>query len=187
MNALIVIAVIIAVVIIIVINNNIITQSNQVNQAWSDVITQERAKMNIIPKVERLVTEYKEFETNLMTEVTKLREAIAGASNNGVDVNKLQEIEKASNALSRGLNVAVEAYPDLKANTLYLQLAQEIKEQEENVAAAIRIFNSNVATFNTAIQSFPASMVNANFTKKKAVKSYENDEYDVGFKPQLNN
>ncbi|WGY47161.1 LemA family protein [Vibrio sp. ABG19] len=65
-------------------------------------------------------------------------------------------------------------------------MAAEISEQEENVAATIRIFNSNVALFNTSIETFPASIINSHFTKKKVVKSYENSNIDVGFTPSLN-
>ncbi|MEI8659312.1 LemA family protein [Vibrio sp. Hal054] len=168
------------------IHNGIIKNYNRVKQAWADVLTQERAKTNIIPKVEQLAKEYKEFEQDLLQKVTKLREAIdvAGKGKEG-DVDKIHNIHTASDALSKGLKVAVEAYPELKANTMYLQLANEIAEQEENVAAAIRMFNSNVAVHNTSIETFPSSLVNASFTKKTSVKSFEYALANLGFSPEL--
>ncbi|MBY7854303.1 LemA family protein [Vibrio fluvialis] len=169
------------------INNDIIAKSNRVNQSWSDVITQERARGKIIEAVEKLVNEYTEFEQSLLTATTKLREAITEAKGaEAGDVDKIHNIEIASKELNSGLKITVEAYPDLKASNLYSQLATEISEQEDNVAAAIRIFNSNVAEFNTSIETFPANLINNKFTKKKQVNSYENDDIDVGFTPNLN-
>lgn len=169
------------------INNRIIANDKRVTQSWSDVITQERARGKIVEAVEKLVNEYKEFEESLLTKTTKLREAITDAKGAETgDVDKLHNIELASKELNAGLKIAVEAYPELKASNLYSQLAAEISEQEENVAAAIRLFNSNVAVFNTSIETFPASIINSKFTKKKQVNSYENDDIDVGFTPNLN-
>lgn len=66
----------------------------------------------------------------------------------------------------QGLNIAVEASPDLKASEVFNNLMREIAEQQENTGAAIRIFNQNVEYFNNGIQVCPNSLVNASLNKK---------------------
>ena len=76
------------------------------------------------------------------------------------DISQLQRVESLSHELMRNLNVIVENYPELKANEIYLRMMNEIDEQNENVSAAISIFNRNVELFNNHIQIFPNNMIN---------------------------
>eukprot|EP00659_Diplonema_papillatum_P007025 gene7025-10834_t len=69
----------------------------------------------------------------------------------------------------------VEAYPELKASDLYKQLMSEISDQQENVNAAIAIYNLQVERFNNGIQTFPANLVNEKLTKRTAIAPF-NDE-----------
>ena len=66
----------------------------------------------------------------------------------------------------------VENYPELKANDIYLKMMNEIEEQNENVGAAISIFNRNVELFNNHIQVFPNNIVNTMTVGKKAVRPF---------------
>ncbi|MGS0725557.1 LemA family protein, partial [Shewanella sp. 0m-11] len=108
--------VIVAVVIvaIIMVYNGIIGKHNAVDRAWASVLTQERQKNKIIPMVEQLVEQYKLHESEVLTQVTQLRSAIADMSA-GVDTAKLAAAEQRTNELMQGLKVTVEAYPELKA------------------------------------------------------------------------
>lgn len=96
-------------------------------------------------------------------------------------------MEVASSSLMSSFKVSVEDYPDLKSSDLYKSLMQEITEQQENIGAALRIFNSNVQIFNTYIQSFPSNIVNSSLNKKKVVDMFKEDEAvdSVGFSPNL--
>ena len=67
----------------------------------------------------------------------------------------------------RSLNVVIENYPELKANDIYLKMMNEIEEQNENVGAAITIYNRNVELFNNQIQIFPHNIINNMFLKRK--------------------
>ena len=69
-------------------------------------------------------------------------------------------------------DVVVENYPELKANDIYLKMMNEIEEQNENVGAAISIFNRNVELFNNHIQIFPNNIVNTMTVGKKAVRPF---------------
>lgn len=84
----------------------------------------------------------------------------------------MKQVRSATHSLTGGLTATFEAYPELKATDIYSSLMQEISEQEENVGAAIRIYNSNVQHFNTGIQVFPNNLVNAILTRKKYIKEF---------------
>ncbi len=72
-----------------------------------------------------------------------------------------------SKELIRSLNVVVENYPELKADTLYSKMMDDIQEQNENVGAAISIFNRNVEVFNNQIEVFPNNIINTMTLSKK--------------------
>ena len=63
------------------------------------------------------------------------------------------------NGIASGINVAVEAYPDLKADKSFLNLQQNITDVEEHLQAARRLYNANVSTINSRIVTFPTSIV----------------------------
>ncbi|MBV7317479.1 LemA family protein [Shewanella sp. NIFS-20-20] len=165
---------------VVVIYNRIIGKYNAVDRAWASVLTQERQKNNIIPSIEQLVEEYKLHESEVLTQITALRSALADMGA-GIDTDKLTATEQTTNALLQGLKVTVEAYPDLKASTVYCNLMTEISEQQQQIGAAIRIFNSNVEEFNNAIQMFPGSLINASLIQKQKIHSFSDTQAQQGF------
>ncbi|MFC6632764.1 LemA family protein [Microbulbifer taiwanensis] len=167
-------------ILVITIYNGIIGKHNAVDRAWASVLTQERQKNKIIPHVEQMVEQYRMHEASVLKEVTALRSAISDLGN-GVDTAKLAQAEQRTTALLKGLQVAVEAYPELKASETYSQVMAEISEQQEQVGAAIRIFNRNVEDFNNAIQMFPGSLVNGLLCRKARIDSFSDSEARGGF------
>ena len=175
---------------VVVIYNGIVGKFNAVDRAWASVLTQERQKNKIIPHVEKLVEDYKLHESSVLADVTRLRNSIAELANPSSatpDTAKLAQAEKYTASLLQGLKVAVEAYPELKASDLYLKLMAEISEQQEQIGAALRIFNRNVEEFNNAIQMFPGSLVNSLLNHKQPLQSFTDSEAQAGFdyKPNL--
>ena len=170
----------------VIIYNGIITRMNSVERAWSDVITQERQKNKIIPHLEKLVSEYKEFEQGLLTKITELRSALSRLSGDTIDSASLSQAESKTQDLLKGINIAVENYPDLKASEGFNNLMREISEQQENIGAAIRIFNKNVEDFNNGIQVFPNSLVNSLFNKKVKIEAFKDSEASAGFEYRPN-
>ncbi|MFC0180035.1 LemA family protein [Thorsellia kenyensis] len=164
--------------IVISINNGIIARHNSVKQAWADVVAQERQKMKILPEIERLAQEHKAFEGQVLEAVTAMRTAHKNLDSavETLDVNKFKEAYDASQQLSKSIAVTVENYPELKTVDLFRDVVKEIAEQEENVGAAIRIYNSNVNQFNTGIEIFPNNFVNDKLAKKKQVDLFRNEE-----------
>lgn len=177
---------VVLVIVIIAIYNAIINRANAVERAWANVITQERQKNKIIPHLEDVVKDYKEFEQGTLTKVTELRSALQGLDSGKVDTAKLEQAEAKTGELLKSLNVTVENYPELKASETYQKLMREITDQQENIGAAIRIFNQNVEDFNNGIEVFPNSLVNAMLNRKEKIKTFSDSQAEEGFEYKPN-
>ena len=165
----------------IVIRNNIVRHHNATIRAWSDVASYERQKVKILDGLQPLVEQYSSFEKGTLEKVTELRQNILNLNLNKADVTQLQHIESLNKELMHSLNVVVENYPELKANEIYLKMMNEIEEQNENVGAAITIFNRNVELFNNHIQIFPNNIINTMTLGKKAVRPFRDQAATQNF------
>ena len=165
----------------IMIRNNIVRHHNASIRAWSDVASYERQKIKILDGLQPLVEQYSSFEKGTLEKVTELRQNILNLNMNNTDVSQLQRIESLNKELMRSLIVVVENYPELKANEIYLKMMNEIEEQNENVGAAISIFNRNVELFNNHIQVFPNNIVNTMTMGKKAIRPFRDQMVTQNF------
>lgn len=154
------------------IRNTIVRYFNATKRAWAEVANFEVQKAKILENLEQILTQYTEFEQSTLEKVTALRQQILNLNLNSTDVSQLQYIEKLSQDLMKNLNVVVENYPELKADQLYLKMMEEIQQQNENVGAAITIFNRNVEEFNNTIQVFPNNLINTLTLSKKPIRPF---------------
>ena len=161
-----------AIVACVMIRNNIVRHHNASIRAWSDVASYERQKVKILDGLQPLVEQYSSFEKGTLEKVTELRQQILNLNMQETDVSRLQHIESLSKDLMKNLSVVVENYPELKADTLYAKMMDDIQEQNENVGAAISIFNRNVEAFNNNIQIFPNNLVNSVTLSKKTIRPF---------------
>ena len=173
--------IVLVVIVVISIRNNIIRHHNASIRAWSDVASFERQKLKILDGLAPLVEQYAQFEQSTLTQVTELRQNIMNLSINDTDIGRLQQIEALSKQLMQSLNVVVENYPELKANQIYLKMMHEIEEQNENVGAAITIYNRNVEVFNNYIQVFPNNMINTATAAKKPIRPFRDNNVTQNF------
>ena len=143
--------------------NRIVTLDEQVEAAWSQVVTDYQRRMDLIPNLVNTVRGYADFEQETLTQVIQAR---ANATSVNLDVenidattiDKLQQTQQAlSSALSR-LLVTVERYPDLKANTNFRDLQAQLEGTENRIANARRKFNEATQDYNTYIRNFPQNI-----------------------------
>jgi LemA protein len=172
---------VVLVIAIVSIYNGIVSRKNAVERAWAGVITQERQKNNILPELEQVVSEHKEFESDILANITRLRSKLSDLSERKIDTQSLSEIETLMGKVQGGISVAVEAYPDLKTAGLMNNLMREIAEQQENIGAAIRIFNQNVEAFNEGIEVFPNNLVNNILNKQARILVFSDTKASEGF------
>ena len=139
--------------------NRIIRLRNRRQNAFADIDVQLRQRHDLVPQLVESVKGYATHERELLTKITEARAAAMSAST--ID-EKIKTETQLTSAL-QGLKVAVEAYPDLKANQNFLQLQQELTDIENKLAAARRFFNAATFEYNTGIETFPSNMIANSF------------------------
>lgn len=135
--------------------NGLVTLKQEVTQKESDIQTTLQRRADLIPNLVNTVKGYASHEESIMKEVSDARAALVGANNTG---DQLAANEQMTSALNRLLAIA-ENYPDLKANTNFIQLQDELSGTENRITQARRAYNDAVKTYNTKIQRFPTSLV----------------------------
>ena len=173
------------VIALILMYNSLVSKKNQVHNIFASVDTQLKKRYDLIPNLVATVSKYMEHEKSLLSEVTKLR-AEANKPNIS-DEHKIALDAKVSSALG-SIMVAVENYPELKANENVMHLQGSLNEVEEQISAARRAYNQAVTDYNNAIEMFPTNfMANAmNYTTKDVFQISENERQNVNVKELFN-
>lgn len=146
--------------------NKLVSLKNKVLEAWSGIDVQLKRRYDLIPNLVNTVKGYAAHESGTLEKVIQARNQAMAASNSGAISDQVQ----AENALSgtlKSLFALSENYPDLKANTSFLQLQNSLGEIEENLQNARRYYNALVRDNNTAIESFPSNLIANNFNFEK--------------------
>ncbi|XOV93210.1 MAG: LemA family protein [Bacteroidota bacterium] len=158
---------------IVSIYNGLVKLRNNRENAFADIDVQLKQRHDLIPQLVDTVRGYMKHESEVLTRVTEARAAAMGA---GTINEKIGAENMLSSALG-GLKVAVEAYPDLKANTNFTHLQTEISDVENKIAAVRRYFNSATKELNNAVQVFPAVIFAGmfGFHKEKMFEIAEED------------
>lgn len=155
--------------------NRLVRLRNNREQAFYDIDVQLKQRHDLIPQLVNTVKGYMVHEKSVLTEITEAR---AGAMRAGTIDEKIKAETRLSQAI-QGLQVSVEAYPDLKANQNFMQLQEEISDIENKLAAARRFFNSATKELNNAVEVFPANMVAGMFGfKREAMFDLGTDQRD---------
>ncbi len=163
--ALIIVIVVIVLIVfwLIGIYNRIIRLRNRRQNAFADIDVQLRQRHDLVPQLVESVKGYATHERELLTKITEARTAAMSAST----IDEKIKTETVLSSALQGLKVAVEAYPDLKANQNFLQLQQELSDIENKLAAARRFFNAATYEYNTGIETFPANMIAGSYGFKR--------------------
>ena len=171
----------IVVVMAIVLYNSLVGKKNQVTNVFASIDALLKKRYDLIPNLVNTVKTYMQHERGLLTEITDARaKAVSGqlSDNEKVDLDN-----KISRAMG-GIMVAVENYPDLKANQNFMQLQGSLNEIEEQISAARRAYNAAVTDYNNAIEMFPTNFVASmlKYSKKNVfeISEKERQNVDVG-------
>jgi len=143
---------------IIALYNGLIRLRNRTDEAWSDIDVQLKRRHDLIPNLVNSVKGYMTHERELLENVTKSRADAMTAQEAG-NTEGIAKAETKLNSLMRDIKVAMEAYPDLKANQNVMQLMDELSDTENKIMASRRFYNGNVRDFNTKLQSFPTNII----------------------------
>lgn len=144
--------------------NTLVTMDEGVKAAWAQVENQLQRRYDLIPNLVETVKGYAAHEKEVFIKVTEARSKVAGAASIS---DKISANNQLSSALAR-LLVVVERYPDLKANTNFIRLQDELAGTENRISVERRRFNETVRIYNTKIRSFPTNIIAGMFGFEKA-------------------
>lgn len=167
----------------IVLRNGLVDKKNQVENAFSSIDVLLKKRYDLIPNLVATVKEYMQFEQKTLVEVTRLRSrAMQSSGDTRVDLE---------NQISRAIGnimVAVEAYPELKANQNFQQLQGSLNEIEEQISAARRFYNSAVTDYNNAVEMFPTNIIasSMNYRLRRLFEATEQERVNVDVRGLFN-
>ena len=139
--------------------NGLVTLKNNRENAFADIDVQLLNRFDLVENLVSTVKGYAAHEKATLQGLTDARTRFMSAQT--VDA-KLEASNQLTGAL-KSLFAVSENYPDLKANTNFLQLQNELSDIENKLAAARRFFNATTKEYNTAIQTFPGNLVAKHF------------------------
>src|SRR3989338_8839273 len=158
------IVVAVAAVCVVVAYNRFVRLTNNAEEAWSDIDVQFKRRYDLIPNLVETVKGYAAHEAGTLQKVTEMR---TRAMNATAPADKAEAENMLSGAL-KSLFAVSENYPDLKANTNFVELQRELSDTENKIQAARRFYNGVVMDLNTKLQSFPSNFVGNMFGFKES-------------------
>lgn len=147
-------AVLLLAVIAIGVRNGLITRDETVRENWSQIDTQLQRRTDLIPNLVATVKGYAKHEQEIFTSVAAARGKLLAAGSPEAKASAETELRS---SLGRLLAIA-EKYPDLKANTTFIRLQDELAGTENRISVARGRYNLAVRDFNSAIRRFPGSL-----------------------------
>jgi LemA protein len=159
-----VILVVVIVLIFIGMFNSLVRLRNQVKNAWAQIDVQLKRRHDLIPNLIETAKGYMKHERQTLEKITEARSRAMGAQSVG-------DKSKAEGALSGAMGnffLAVENYPDLKANQNFLSLQEELSSTENKIAFSRQAYNDQVLFYNNKIQMFPSNVIAGMFSFRQS-------------------
>ena len=158
--ALIIVAVIVLIAVIIIcwaisVRNNFVRMRNTSEEAFATIDVYLKKRYDLIPNLVETVKGYAKHESRTLEEVIKARNNAASAT---TTAEKIEADAQLSNAI-KSINIVAERYPDLKANTNFQNLMNELRNIEAELANSRKYYNGTVKVFNTEKDIFPKSII----------------------------
>ena len=135
--------------------NGLVTLRNRAKEAWADIEVQLKRRYDLIPNLVSTVKGYATHESQAFEKVSQARSQAMQASTPA----QKGEAENALSGTLKSLFAISEAYPELKANTNFLELQRELSDTENKIQAARRFYNGMVRDLDTRIEQFPGNII----------------------------
>ena len=161
--------------------NELVRLRNKVKNAFAQIDTQLQRRFDLIPNLVETVKGFATHEKELLENVTASRNGYAHASSNG---EKMAMNNQLTSSL-RSLFAVVENYPDLKANTNFLKLQDELSETEDKITYSRQFYNDAVTIYNNKIQMFPGNIIAGMFSFREEELFNTEDEAKAAPKVQF--
>ncbi|WP_159561324.1 LemA family protein [Streptococcus halichoeri] len=135
--------------------NGLVRSRMHTKEAWSQIDVQLKRRNDLIPNLIETVKGYAAYEEKTFEKIAQLRSQVTHATTPAATM-------EASNALTKqmaNLIAVAENYPELKANTNFLKLQDELTNTENKIAYSRQLFNTTTSQYNTKLESFPSNIV----------------------------
>lgn len=144
---------VLAILIVIYYYNRFALLSNRIDNALSQIDVQLKRRADLIPNLLETVKGYAKHEKAIITSVSDARKALVGAKDLPSRIKADQKLE----GFLGKLFAIAEAYPDLKANTNFLELQRELSATEDRVAYSRQRYNDDILAYNNLVKTFPGA------------------------------
>ncbi len=165
--------------------NLLVGKKNMVENLFAGIDVVLKKRCDLIPNLVASVQQYMQHEKGLLTEVTALR---AQATSGNLSGDERVAVENKLGRAIGGIMVAVERYPDLKANQNVMQLQQELRAVEGEIAGARTGYNAAVTDYNNTVEMFPTNLLAGliGYRRKQLFEASEADRQNPSVKQLFN-
>ena len=133
------------------VSNRFSRKSVKIEEALSGIEAALTKRYDTLSKMVEVARSYCQHELDTMNSVVRLRK--------GMDVKALADSAGRISEVENSVQVLAEAYPELRSNTVFEELQKGIRETEEHLQAARRLYNANVSSYNQMLSVFPSSLI----------------------------
>lgn len=140
--------------------NRLARVRHHIKESWADIDVEMKRRYDLIPNLVQTVKGYAAHERDVLEEVSRLRNQ--AAANHGAAGSQAMD-ESALMISVKRLFALVESYPQLRSDSHFLALQNELANTEDRIAAARRFYNGNVREMNQLCQMFPTNLVASSF------------------------
>jgi LemA protein len=178
--------VVLLLIIVIGIYNNLVGSRNAVENAFGSIDVMLKKRYDLIPNLVETAKAYMKHEKDTLTAITDLRtRAVSGS----LSTEEKIDVENKISGMMRSVMVAVESYPELKANDQFTMLQRSWNETEEQISAARRAYNAAVTSYNNAVEKFPSNIFASMFghSRKQVFVIPETERQNVSAKALFGN
>ena len=138
--------------------NRLVRLEENVNKSWSDIDVLLKQRYDMIPNLVNIVKGYAKHEREIFEQFALARQTAAGALASG-DVRGVGAAEGALAGLMPRINMVAEQYPELKADTSFVNVQNQLVSIENQVSDRREFYNASATNWNAAIQMIPTSIV----------------------------
>lgn len=159
------IIIVVLVMAVVAMYNQLVSLKMKVDNAWSQIDIQLQRRFDLIPNFVETVKGYMKHESETFEKIAALRTSWANANT----IKDKAEIDNQMSSALKTIMAVSESYPELKANTNFSELSEELKNTENKISFSRQFYNDSVTKYNTKIQLFPSNIIAGifNFTARE--------------------
>lgn len=163
--------------------NSLVTLRQRVENSWSQIDVQLQRRYDLIPNLVETVRGYMSHESETFAKIAELRTSWANTSS----VSEKAKIDNELSSTLKTIMAVSESYPELKANTNFIQLSEELRSTEDKISYSRQFYNDTVTRYNSKTELFPSNIIAGMFNFRRAdLFMAESDEARKNVKVNFN-